>query len=75
MAGYLGMLASMPGNQKIMDGGGAGPSVFRIAPGLFWKKSNPQVGVFARGAGWLGMGEGEGGKGIDTVSISIQYRY
>ena len=31
-----------------------------LTQAFFWEKQVPLVGVFARGAGWLGMGVGEG---------------
>lgn len=60
MAGYLGMLASMSGSQKIMDGGGAGPSVFRIDLGLFLGKKATPGRSFCEG-GWVRKSSGKSG--------------
>ena len=68
MAGYLGMLASMPGNQKIMDGGGAGPSVFRIDPGLFLGKTGTPGRSFCEG-GWV---VGDGGERVSIQKTCMK---
>ena len=65
ISGYVSIHAWEP---KIMDGGGAGPSVFRIDPGLFLGKSHPRS-EFLRG------GLGGWGWGGERVSILYLYLY